>query len=180
MGSTSSSRSRRLAGAALLVLGAAAAAAAQLYEHPRFHWRIDFPAGWTVGPDAPRRAWARSPEGTALLAVAKARTAAADADAWDRSPDAARRRPSADCRETLRAGVALRGRRGLRVEFECADRASRRTRKGWRTVLVSGGVVNEISFEAEAADFPRWRKDAEAALRSFLPDFGPAGLEERR
>lgn len=175
MVSTSSSRSSLAAALAC----AAAAASAQLYEHPRYRWRIDFPAGWSVRADAPRGASARPPEGRAVLVVTKARAAAADADAWDRSPAAARRRPYAGCRERLRAPVDLRGRRGLRVEFQCADRATRAPVKGWRTVLVEEGVADELSFEASPEDYARWRPAAEASLRSFLPSFDAAGLEGR-
>lgn len=169
-----------LAPAALLVAWAAVPALAQRYEHPAFHWKIDFPAGWLVAERTPRGAVASAPKGLARLVVSKARTAAKDAKGEIRLSAATSRRRYGAARVLIEADISVRGHPGRRVEFSFAEPGSGRAMKGWRTVLVENGVADEVAFEAAEEDYAAHRAAAEAALRSFLPSFDRTGALERR
>jgi hypothetical protein len=178
MASTNSFRSKRAAAALLLAAALAAPALSQVYEHPGAHWKIDFPPGWALAERTPRGAVASSPKGLARLAVYKARTAAKSAAEWlTRSKDADRRRYG-PARVRLRSEVSVRGHAAVRVEFDYDDPASGRAMRGWRTIFVEDGAVDEIAYEAAAEDYAANRAAAEGALRSFLPSFETAA--ERR
>lgn len=164
-----------------MIVGAALAAAllagapvrAQSYEHPREHWRIDFPAGWTKSDEPGLGTVARAPTGTARLTVeqsvvpASVRTAAA----WERADAPRLRRRYGRVRVLLREAVALRGVPGARVEFDYTDPTTGRPMRGWRMVLLTRGVVDVVSFEVADDDYDAAQHAAEGSLKSFLPSF---------
>src|SRR3569832_616624 len=140
--------------AALLAAAALAApAAAQLYEHPKARWRIDFPAGWRVAERTRRGAEATPPAGHARLVVSKRLTAATVVRGVLRCCAPLDRRRYGAARVLIDAEVTLRGHAGRRVEFEFKEPGSGRAMKAWRTILVENGVADEVSIEAAAVDY---------------------------